>query len=64
MKLFARVSDAFGVPGGRAVMLFDEEGECLPNQAEVTVTQASASGLTSITVKFLIDGDSVQLDLG
>lgn len=64
MKLIAKIVDAAVVPGGRALLLHDEQGVALPNQLIATLEQPGPGERSSVTVTFVIDGDQVRLDDG
>lgn len=57
MKLVVKISDT---PGGRALLLHDEQGEPLPCQAGI-VLRHDVEDIARLTVTFIIDGDEVSL---
>lgn len=58
MKLTVRVVDAPLQAGGTAILLCDEDGEPLPSQMDVSISQRAA-GVSTITVTLLINGDDI-----
>jgi hypothetical protein len=61
MNLLIRIEDAPGVPGGKAIMLCSEHGVPLPHQKSVVLDQ-STNEMSSITVTFGIDGESIKFE--
>lgn len=59
MKLYIEERKA-AVPGGKAMVLVDEQGDALPCQAATTLTQ-EARCIGTMTVTFNVDGSQVQI---
>ena len=57
--MLIKIEEAASVPGGRAIMLCDDEGMPLPRQIRTTV-DTGAGDLGEITVTFSIDGEQVR----
>lgn len=57
--MIIKIEDAASVPGGRAILLCDDEGNTLPSQIR-TVVEAGVDELGTITVTFQIDGERVR----
>lgn len=60
MKLTVHISEAAGVPGGRAILLCDYHGEPLPMQISHVLEQGVGES-SILTVKFVIDGKEISL---
>jgi len=50
-----RIVDAPGIPGGKAVVLCDDDGVMLPQQTRV-ILENGIGELPTITATFVIDG--------
>ncbi|CAH0355313.1 hypothetical protein [Sphingobium sp. CECT 9361] len=61
MKLVVRTVEGANLPGGRALVLCDEHGVMLPEQAAVTIEQEEHAAIL-VTVAFRVNGDTVVLD--
>ena len=59
LKAFKMVDDA---ADGRAVVLFNEVGEMLPNQVAVSTAFDTETGQSHVTVTFAIDGDKIRFE--
>lgn len=57
--MLIKIEEAASVPGGRAIMLCDDDGNPLPMQLR-TVVEAGVDELGTITVTFQIDGEKVR----
>lgn len=53
------IKDEAVSPGGKAVLLCDENGNMIGGQIE-TIVKSSADDIAEITVKFAIDGRTVR----
>lgn len=62
-KLVIKTSDAPNIPGGKALMLYDQDGCLIPNQAAI-VHRNAVGELAEVTVTFYVDGDNVRLEDG
>jgi hypothetical protein len=60
--LWVKIADACGVPGGKAVMLFGDDGEQLPNVVAVEYSIKSVDQIPTITVTFMVDGNKVRFE--
>ena len=56
--MIVKIIDAPAQPGGKAVMLCNDDGAALPQQISVIVDQPL--GDATITVQFRIDGEQVR----
>tara|TARA_R110000868_G_scaffold100109_1_gene275263 strand:+ start:14209 stop:14418 length:210 start_codon:yes stop_codon:yes gene_type:complete len=61
MKLVVRTVEGANVRGGRALVLCDEHGVMLPEQAAVTIEQEEHSDIL-VTVAFRVNGETVIMD--
>ncbi|MGV1682916.1 hypothetical protein [Sphingopyxis sp. NJF-3] len=57
--MLIKLDDAPSVPGGRAIVLCDNDGVPLPMQTR-TVVDTNVGDFGSITVTFTIDGERVR----
>lgn len=61
MALIVKVTYAHGLPGGKAVLLCDGDGNAFPTQIEATVTNG-INTYPTITVELAIDGENVRFE--
>ncbi len=59
MRLIIRITDAEAVPGGKSLILCDEDGIPLPGQIGVSATTAIGEN-SIVTVQFAVDGEKVR----
>lgn len=57
--MLIKIEDAPSVPGGRAIMLCDDQGQPLPMQSRVVLCNG-VDEMGEITVTFRIDGEQVR----